>query len=258
MELIDTHTHIYCEEFDEDREEVLRRAKAAGVTIFFLPAIDSQTTLRQQHFAEEHPDCCFEMAGLHPTSVTADYNAELDHVRGLLEQHPGHYKAIGEIGLDLYWDRSFEEEQKAVLKTQMRWARELSLPVALHVRKAHNELFGLLHDLNQGSYRGVMHCFGGSVQEAFKAIEMGFHIGVGGVVTFKNATLAEVVAQVPLERILLETDAPYLAPVPYRGKRNESSYLVEIAQKIADIKHLPLKAVAEATSANAKRLFNLN
>lgn len=257
MELIDTHTHLYSEEFDEDREEVLFRARKAGVSTFLLPAIDSQSTQRQQQMAKTHQDCCYEMAGLHPTSVTAEYDAELSHVRALLEEHPGYYKAIGEIGLDLYWDRTFEDQQKEVLKTQMRWAEELSLPVALHVRKAHNELFGLLRDLNRTSYHGVMHCFGGSIQEARKALELGFHIGVGGVVTFKNATLADVVAEVPLERIVLETDAPYLAPVPYRGKRNESTYLVEIAQKIADIKHLPIETVAETTSHNAKKLFNL-
>jgi TatD DNase family protein len=197
------------------------------------------------------------MMGLHPTSVTADFEAEL----ALVEQklfHSGHpYVGVGEIGLDLYWDKTYLEEQKEVLRRQMRWARQLGLPVCLHVRKAYNELFGLLRDLNFGTYQGVMHCFGGSVQEARKAIEMGFHLGIGGVVTFKNATMADVVAAVPLQSLLLETDAPYLAPVPYRGKRNESAYIPIIADKIAQIKGISIDEVAAVTTASATQLFHL-
>jgi TatD DNase family protein len=197
------------------------------------------------------------MMGLHPTSVTADYASELELVRQKLFNPQAAYVGVGEIGLDLYWDKTFLEQQREVLKTQMRWAKELDLPVCLHVRKAYNELFGLLRDLNFGSYRGVMHCFGGSVQEANKAIEMGFHVGIGGVVTFKNATLASVAASIPLERILLETDAPYLAPVPYRGKRNESAYIPVIAEKIAALKGVSIAEVDEVTSASATVLFGL-
>lgn len=257
MELIDTHTHLYGEEFDEDRKEAVVRAKGAGVKTLLLPAIDSQSTKRQQQMAEEYSDCCYEMAGLHPTSVTEDYETELQHVRELLDRRREHYVAIGEIGLDLYWDKTFEEQQKEVLRTQMKWAQEMGLPVALHVRKAHNELFGLLRDLNQSTYRGVMHCFGGSVREAQKAIEMGFHIGVGGVVTFKNATLANVATDIPLERIVLETDSPYLSPVPHRGQRNESAYVSLVAQKIAELRGITVEEVAEITTANARRLFML-
>ena len=159
--------------------------------------------------------------------------------------------------MDLYWDRTFETQQREVLRTQLLWAAELDLPVCLHIRKAHNEVFQLLRELNRPSWRGVMHCFGGSVQEAQRALEMGFHLGIGGVVTFKNATLADVVKAAPLDRLLLETDAPYLSPVPHRGQRNEPSYIPLIAQKIADLKDISLATVAETTTASARTLFRL-
>jgi TatD DNase family protein len=159
--------------------------------------------------------------------------------------------------MDLYWDRTYEAEQREVLRRQMQWADEFGLPVALHIRKAHNEVFGLLRDLNRSSYRGVMHCFGGSVQEAHRAVEMGFCLGIGGVVTFKNATMAEVVKAMPIERLLLETDAPYLSPVPHRGQRNESAYIPIIAQKVAEIKGVSVEQVADQTTANATALFSL-
>ena len=253
--MIDTHCHLYDEAFDEDRQAAVLRAVEAGVDTMLLPAIDSQSHARQEHLAADYPQFFRQMMGLHPTSVTADYESELAIVKEKLWAPNADYVAIGEIGIDLYWDKTFLEEQKTVLRQQLQWARELGLPVCLHVRKAYNELFGLLRDLNFGSYSGVMHCFGGSVQEAQRAVEMGFHIGVGGVVTFKNATLAEVASAVPLDSILLETDAPYLAPVPYRGKRNESAYIPLIAQKIADLRSLPLQAVADVTTASAKALF---
>ena len=195
--------------------------------------------------------------GLHPTSVNADYERELSIVKEKLFTSSANYVGVGEIGLDLYWDKTYLEQQREVLRRQLLWARELQLPVCLHVRKAYNELFGLLRDLNFGTYRGVMHCFGGSVQEAQRAVEMGFHIGIGGVVTFKNATLANVSTAVPLERILLETDAPYLAPVPYRGKRNESSYIPIIAAKIAELRGISTEHVATVTTASAKALFRI-
>ena len=222
-----------------------------------LPGIDSQSHASQEALEAEYPEHFRQMMGLHPTSVTADFETEL----ALVEQklfHPSHpYVGVGEIGLDLYWDKTYLEEQKEVLRRQMRWARQLGLPVCLHVRKAYNELFGLLRDLNFGTYQGVMHCFGGSVQEARKAIEMGFHLGIGGVVTFKNATMADVVAAVPLQSLLLETDAPYLAPVPYRGKRNESAYIPIIADKIAQIKGISIDEVAAVTTASATQLYHL-
>lgn len=255
--MIDTHCHLYDEAFDNDRDQAVQRALDSGVNLMLLPGIDSSSHDRQEALASQYPACFRQMMGLHPTSVTADYANELELVRQKLFNPQAVYVGIGEIGLDLYWDKTFLEQQREVLKTQMRWAKELDLPVCLHVRKAYNELFGLLRDLNFGSYRGVMHCFGGSVQEANKAIEMGFHIGIGGVVTFKNATLVTVAASISLERILLETDAPYLAPVPYRGKRNESAYIPVIAEKIAALKGVSIAEVDEVTSASATVLFGL-
>jgi len=255
--MIDTHCHLYDEAFDADRDAAVERAVAAGVGLMLLPGIDSLSHSRQEALANQYPGWFRQMMGLHPTSVTADFEPELAIVKDKLFSPQARYVGVGEIGLDLYWDKTFLEQQREVLKRQMVWARQLGLPVCLHVRKAYNELFGLLRDLNWGSFRGVMHCFGGSVQEAHKAIEMGFHLGIGGVVTFKNATMADVVASVPLESLLLETDAPYLAPVPYRGKRNESAYIPVIAQKIAAIKDVPVAQVDEVTSASATVLFGL-
>ena len=255
--MVDTHCHLYDAAFDDDRDAAVQRAVAAGVATLILPAIDSASLPAQERLAAVYPQYCHQMMGLHPTSVTADYEAELDLVHRKLFETDTRYVAVGEVGLDLYWDKTFLPQQREVLKQQLLWARQLSLPVCLHVRKAYNELFGLLRDLNFGTYSGVMHCFGGSVQEALKAVEMGFHIGVGGVVTFKNATLAEVAAAVPLDRILLETDCPYLSPVPHRGQRNESSYIPIIAQKIADLRGVTFDEVAETTTASARRLFAL-
>lgn len=255
--MIDTHCHPYDEAFDTDRAEAVMRAVNAGVDMMILPAIDSQSHEVQELLEKQFPQHFRQMMGLHPTSVTAQYQYEMDIVRQKLFAPDANYVAVGEIGLDLYWDKTYIEEQKEVLRQQMHWAKELNLPVCLHVRKAYNELFGLLRDLNFGTYQGVMHCFGGSVQEALKAVDMGFYIGIGGVVTFKNATLAQVAQAVPLDKILLETDAPYLAPVPYRGKRNESTYIPVIAQKIAEIKGITLQQVAETTTKSAQMLFRL-
>lgn len=260
---IDTHCHLYDEAFDQDREEAVRRAVEAGVTTMLLPDIDSTSTPRLDALATQYPQHFRRMVGLHPTSVKEDFEQELQHVHDRLftghqppaTNHP--FIAVGEIGMDLYWDRTFEAEQRHVLKTQMLWAEELDLPVALHIRKAHNEVFSLLKELNRPTYRGVMHCFGGSVQEARRAVEMGFLLGIGGVVTFKNATLADVVKAVPLERLLLETDAPYLSPVPHRGQRNESAYIPLIAQRIADLRGITLDEVAAVTTASARALFRL-
>lgn len=263
MSYIDTHCHLYDEAFDDDREEALQRATAAGVDLMLLPDIDSSSTDRLDALCHLHPNQFRRMAGLHPTSVKEDFEQELQHVHNRLfhlsplSSHLSPFIAVGEIGMDLYWDRTYEEQQREVLRRQMLWAEELGLPVALHIRKAHNEVFGLLRDLNRATYRGVMHCFGGSLQEAQRAVEMGFMLGIGGVVTFKNATMAEVARSMPLDHLLLETDAPYLSPVPHRGQRNESSYISLIARKIADMRGISVDEVATQTTANARRLFNL-
>ena len=255
MRFVDTHTHLYDPAFDADRLEALLRALDAGVDRMLLPAIDSASVAAMRSLALTHPSHFRLMAGLHPTSVGEDFEAELEVVRCELRQ-PG-IVAVGEIGMDLYWDRTFEAQQREVLRRQLLWAVERDLPVALHVRKAHNEVFALLREINRPSWRGVMHCFGGSLPEAHRALEMGFHLGIGGVVTFKNATMAEVVKAVPLERLLLETDAPYLAPVPHRGKRNESAYIPLVAAKVAELKGVTLDEVAAVTTASAETLFGL-
>ena len=255
--MVDTHCHLYDEAFDFDRREAVQRAVADGVDTMLLPGIDSTSHSRQEALAAEYPQYFRQMMGLHPTSVTDDFEPELAIVQEKLFSPAAGYVGVGEIGLDLYWDKTYYEQQREVLKRQMLWARDLGLPVCLHVRKAYNELFGLLRDLNFGTFSGVMHCFGGSVNQALRAIDSGMYIGIGGVVTFKNAGMAEVVRAVPLERIVLETDSPYLAPVPYRGHRNESAYVVEVARKVAEIKELNMEKVAETTSANAAQLFGL-
>ncbi len=280
--MIDTHCHLYDEAFDSDRDDAVSRAVETGVDTMLLPAIDSLSHQRQEALANAYPQYFRQMMGLHPTSVTANFQKELDIVQNKLFEclnasNPDclstyeantqtikqsnnqtiPYVAVGEIGLDLYWDKSFLDQQLHVLRQQMLWAEQLGLPVCLHVRKAHNELFGLLRDLNRPQYCGVMHCFGGSVQEAHRAIEMGFHIGIGGVVTYKNATLADVARSIPLDRILLETDAPYLPPVPHRGKRNESAYIPIIADFIATLRGITLQEVADTTTASARQLFHL-
>lgn len=265
MTFIDTHCHLYDEAFDADRADALQRAFDAGVTTLLLPDIDSSATPRLEALMALQPVAAhpqprlFPMAGLHPTSVGEDFEQELAKVRSALDRRSSalRYVAVGEVGMDLYWDRTFEAQQREALRIQMRWAEECDLPVCLHIRKAHNEVFGLLRDLNRRSYRGVMHCFGGSVQEAQRAVEMGFHLGIGGVVTFKNATMADVVRAVPLERLLLETDAPYLAPVPHRGQRNEPAFIPLVAQRIADLRGITPDEVAEVTSASAVELFKL-
>ena len=284
--MIDTHCHLYDEAFDADRDATIRRAVEAGVDTMLLPAIDSLSHSRQEALADAYPQHFRQMMGLHPTSVNADFQKELDIVQHKLFEienlkvkseisqerasqdlnnfnfqfspfNSKKYVAVGEIGLDLYWDKTFLDQQLYVLRQQMLWAEQLGLPVCLHVRKAHNELFALLRDLNRPRYSGVMHCFGGSVQEAHRAIEMGFHIGIGGVVTYKNATLADVARAVPLDRILLETDAPYLPPVPHRGQRNESAYIPIIADYIATLRGITTQEVADTTTQSARQLFRL-
>lgn len=280
--MIDTHCHLYDQAFDDDRDQAVKRAVDAGVDTMLLPAIDSTSHTRQESLANTYPQHFRQMMGLHPTSVTDNFQTELDIVHqklfeiengkvksencpsaasnsqsSILNPQFHKYVAVGEIGLDLYWDKTYLDQQLQALRLQIAWAQELQLPICLHIRKAHNELFSLLRDINRPHYSGVMHCFGGSVQEAQRAIEMGFHIGIGGVVTFKNATLADVARTVPLDRILLETDSPYLSPVPHRGKRNESAYIPLIAQCIATLRNISLQEVAETTTASAQQLFRI-
>ncbi len=255
--LIDTHSHIYAEEFDADRDEVVARAESAGVGMILLPAIDRESYDRQERLAVSRPDLFRQMMGLHPTSVKDNFREELETARALLFGDPDKYVGVGEIGLDLYWDTTFAREQEEALETQIEWAEELGKPIVLHVRNAYTELFALLDRHGSATYRGIMHCFSGTLDEARRAVEMGFLLGIGGVVTYKKSVLPDIVADVGLKNIVLETDSPYLAPVPHRGKRNESAYVAFVAQKVAEITATSVNEVALTTTQNAKKLFKV-
>jgi len=255
MILIDTHAHTYLKEFDQDRKQSIERAISAGVQKILLPNIDSTSIDDMLKLSVEFPEICLPMMGLHPTSVDENYETELKLVETWLKKQK--FIAIGEIGMDLYWDKTFVEQQKICFKRQLELANEYNLPVAIHIRKAFDETFAVLKQLNQAKFCGVFHCFSGDLRQAQKAIEAGFYLGIGGVVTYKNAGLQEVIKEISLEKLVLETDAPFLTPVPYRGKRNESSYLQNIAEKIAEIKNISAEKVGEITSENARELFDL-
>lgn len=252
---IDTHSHIYDEAFDTDRETVFQRALDVGVEMILLPNTDETTIKPMMDFYENHMDNCKVMMGLHPEGVQEDYKRHLSVIEKEMERNC--WVGIGEIGLDLYWDKTFEKQQVEVLKEQLRWAKQLQLPVALHTREAFDLMFKTLEQEQDGSLKGVFHCFNGTEEQANIAISLGFHIGLGGVITYKNCDVKNYLANIPLEKILLETDDPYLPPVPYRGKRNEPSYMIEVAKKIAETKNIDIKEVAKATTDNASKLFNL-
>ncbi|WP_298615208.1 TatD family hydrolase [uncultured Odoribacter sp.] len=251
---IDTHSHLYVEEFAADREQVIQRAREARVEKIILPDIDSQTRFQMLELCDAYPDLLFPLIGLHPTSVNADYKKELhelEHQLGLRK-----YYGIGECGIDLYWDKTYFKEQVKVFEYQMGIARELNLPIIIHARESLEEIFS---SLKKYPYiTGIFHCFSGNTEQAKQAIDMGFLLGIGGVVTFKNTQLDKVLLANGLSSIVLETDSPYLSPVPYRGKRNESSYIPLIAQKIADILKEDLKKIEKITTQNAMNLFTLH
>ncbi len=251
LQFIDTHTHPYLEQYNEDREEMMRRTLDSGVCHLILPDIDSSTRESMLAFEEQHPENSTSLIGLHPTSVKENYKEELKAIEHLLSERQ--FKGIGEIGIDLYWDNSMEREQIDAFEYQLGLAQDLSIPVSIHSRKALDLTFASLRKFKD--LRGVLHCFPGDENQAKRAFDMGFYIGVGGVVTFKNSKLSEVVSTCGVENVLLETDAPYLSPVPHRGERNESSYIPIIAQFIADLIGMPLEDVARITTANAKQLF---
>jgi TatD DNase family protein len=256
MYLIDTHTHIFLEEFDGDRMETLARAEAAGVKQFCLPNIDTGSIDRLHNLCDIRPGVCFPMMGLHPTSVHKDFRSVLEEIRRRFELR--HYIAIGETGIDLYWDTTFLKEQIEAFETQLRWSIELDLPVAIHTRSAFPQVFESISRIGANNLRGVFHSFGGTLEELKTALGFpNFMLGINGTVTFKNSQFGDYLSVAPLDRILLETDAPYLTPVPYRGKRNEPAFMVHTAQKIAEIYRLPLETVAAKTSGNACRMFGL-
>jgi TatD DNase family protein len=255
--LIDTHAHLYAEEFEEDRVDMLQRAKDAGIKAILLPNIDSSSIAPMEKLASQHSSC-IQMMGLHPTYVKENWEEELDIVQNKLYANPKQYCAVGEIGMDLYWDKIFVEEQKEVFRRQVKWAKELNLPIAIHVRKAFDELFEILDQEWTPALKGVFHCYTGSKEQVKKILSYEqFYFGIGGVLTYKNAGLQEVIPHIPLNRLVLETDAPYLSPVPYRGKRNESAYVAEVAGKIVDVLGISMDEVKEMTSRNAIELFQL-
>jgi len=251
MELIDTHTHIYIEDFKEDYEAVLSRANEVGISTYYLPSIDSSYT---ESMLAIESDNIRLMMGLHPCSVKPEnYIKELEHVRTWLSKRP--FAGIGEIGIDFHWDTSTKAIQIEAFEKQIDWAIELDLPIIIHSRKSTAEVIEVLEARQHPKLRGIFHCFGGSVDEADAIVDLGFMLGIGGVVTFKNAGLDKTVEKIDLNHIVLETDAPYLTPTPFRGKRNEPAYLLYIAQRIAEIKGITLREVAERTTANAKSVF---
>lgn len=250
---IDTHTHLYVTEFDKDRDEAMARATKAGVSHFVLPAIDSHHTKAMHALCEQYPDRVSMMMGLHPTHVGENHDVELAHVEAQLKS--GKYVAVGEIGIDLYWDTTKLALQQQAFHQQIQWALEHDLPIVIHCRDAFKEVFEVLDAYKSDRLRGIFHCFTGTEEDAYRAISHNMLLGIGGVVTFKNGKIDQYLSNIPLEKIVLETDAPYLAPVPYRGKRNESAYLPLIAQKVADLYGVSLEAIAAQTTANARKLF---
>ncbi len=253
--MIDTHCHLYTKEFEADTEEMMQRAGVAGVTKFYLPAIDQSCTERMDAMEAAYPGKCFAMAGLHPCSVTADYPGEIAHVRTLLKQRK--FSGIGETGLDFYWDKTYLKEQYAALEIQVELALEYKLPLILHTRNATQATIDVMKKYKGTGLSGIFHCFGGTVEEASQIIDMNFHLGIGGVITYKNAGLAEVLANIDMKYLVLETDAPYLAPAPMRGKRNESAWLIYIAERLASVKNISTEEVQRITTENAEKIFGV-
>ena len=253
MTLIDTHTHIYDAEFDFDREAVVQRALDSGVGMMLLPNVDASTVKPMLETHERFPDCTRVMMGLQPEEVKGDYKQVLAMMEKELER--GIYVGVGEIGLDFYWDTTFEQEQLDAFETQLKWAKQLGLPLSIHCRNAFNFMARVLDKLQDGGLHGVMHCFTGAADEAKAYLDLGFHLGLGGVTTYKSCSLKDYLHNIPLDRIVLETDAPYLSPVPHRGQRNEPAFLVDTAKKIAEIYQITLEEIVEITTSNARKLF---
>ncbi|MEO6722088.1 MAG: TatD family hydrolase [Ferruginibacter sp.] len=255
MKLIDTHCHLYSKEFEPDIDEVINRAVDEGVEKFYLPGIDSTVIKSMLALEERFPGKCFAMMGLHPCSVKEDFANELEVVEEWLSRRQ--FAAVGEIGLDFYWDKTFVKEQEQAFRKQIEWSLLYGLPIVIHTRNAMQQTIDIVKEYAPRGVRGIFHCFSGSYENAQEIIGTGFYLGIGGVLTYKNAGLAEVLANIDLEHFVLETDAPYLTPVPYRGKRNESGYLKYILEKLAILKNCSVQEVAEVTTRNAEKIFVL-
>ena len=253
MIITDTHTHLYSEQFDDDRVEVIERALAAGVTRFFIPAIDSSYTKSMYALESRYPNNMFLMTGVHPTHVKDNYLEELAHIKEQLNSRE--FVAIGEIGIDLYWDRSTLKLQQEMFRLQIQLAKQYKLPIVIHCRDAFEEVFQILEEEKGPELFGIFHCFTGTLEQAQKAISFNMKLGIGGVVTFKNGKINQFLKQISLDHIVLETDAPYLAPVPCRGQRNESSYILNVLEKLSDIYSMSSHEIASITTKNSKSIF---
>ena len=253
--ITDTHTHLYSEQFDEDRQEMMQRAKDAGVSRFFIPAIDASHTDSMMKLENEFPNDVFLMMGLHPSSVKENYLEELAHVREWIDKKD--FYAIGEIGIDLFWDKSFLLQQQAAFKTQIKWAKEKKLPIVIHCRDAFDEVLEILEIEKSDDLRGIFHCFTGTLEQAKQAISYNMKLGIGGVATFKNGKINKFLNEINIKQIVLETDAPYLAPTPFRGKRNESSYITNVIDKLVEIYGISFQEIAEITTQNSKEVFGI-
>lgn len=253
--ITDTHTHLYSEQFNEDRQAMMKRAKEAGVSRFFIPAIDSSYSESMFQLEEQFPEDVFLMMGLHPTSVKENYKEELDHVKSWIDKR--NFIAIGEIGIDLYWDKSFLKQQQDAFRTQIKWAKEKNLPIVIHCRDAFDEIFEVLESEKDDTLFGIFHCFTGTKEQAERAISFNMKLGIGGVVTFKNGKIDQFINEIDLQHIVLETDSPYLAPKPFRGKRNESAYITKVVEKLAELYEKTPEEIAKITTDNSKAVFGV-
>ena len=252
--MVDTHSHLYDVKFDHDRDAVVARAAECGVNRLLIPNIDVQTVQQTFDVCNRYKERCFPMLGLHPTSINSDFEKNIEKISTYFENEE--IVAVGETGIDLYWDKQFIAQQLEAFRIHIAWAKKYGLPLCIHCRKSYNEIINILKKEQDGTLSGVFHCFPGNLRQAQEVIDLGFTLGIGGVVTYNNAEMATVVQHIGIEHILTETDAPYLPPVPFRGKRNESAYIVNIVQKIAELKSMSVEDVAKATNANAERVFS--
>ncbi|WP_417363716.1 TatD family hydrolase [Galbibacter sp.] len=255
MILTDTHTHLYSESFDEDRDQMIQRALDLGIKRFFIPAIDSTYNQGMFDLKQRYPEYVHLMTGLHPTHVKENYDQELEVVKNLLKQ--GSFVAVGEIGIDLYWDKTFLKQQQFAFREQIKLAKQYQLPIVIHCRDAFDEVFEILEEEKGKDLFGIFHCFTGTFEQAKLAISYQMKLGIGGVSTFKNGKIDQFLDQIEISNIVLETDSPYLAPVPYRGKRNESAYLIEVAARLAALYQIPIEQVAQITTDNSKQVFGV-
>ena len=253
--IIDTHSHIYLPEFDADRDAMLMRAENEGINLILMPAVDEETYLAMLKTEENFPGQCVSMMGLHPCSIKEGYKQKLKKAEEYLEKR--RFVAVGETGLDFYWDKTFTKEQYESFQTQIEWAKHYNIPVVIHSRNSIDECISTIKENQQGDLKGVFHCFSGDKEQAKTIIDLGFYLGIGGVVTFKNSGLDKVMADIDMKSVVLETDAPYLAPVPFRGKRNECSYLKYVVEKLGEIKNVSKEEIEGITTKNAKELFSI-